>query len=297
MSTRVSRSVAPVAVSLPGSLSGVAAVATSRPQAVVAVEQLSDRGIAVETRGPEGPALRAAYEAARLLLEALGEEAQLRVTLELEEPLISPVSSAAAATAAALIELLGVEPGPQELARVLNRAVAIASGRPRAALTAAALLGGLASGSEQPPYYARHQVEPPRWRMYVVKPCKPLAEPPVLVSADRLLQLSQAAATLLAAAAAEGWNTRLAKLMAQESPWDYAAPEYIRRARTEALEAGAVAAGLDPYTGVLVVLAEEPGPGERAAAMLEAAQGCRPEQVELQASGKGALVRREAEEA
>ena len=297
MSTRVSRSVAPVAVSLPGSLSGVAAVATSRPQAVVTVEQLSDRGIAVETRGPEGPALRAAYEATRLLLEALGEEAQLRVTLELEEPLISPVSSTTAATAAALIEILGIEPGPQELALVLHRAVAIASGRPRAALTAAALLGGLASGSEQPPYYARHQAEPPRWRIHVVKPCKPLAEPPVLVSADRLLQLSQAAATLLAAAAAEGWNNRLAKLMAQESPWDYAAPEYIRRARTEALEAGAAAAGLDPHTGALIVLADEPGPSERAAAILEATQRCRPEQVELQASDKGALVRREAEEA
>ncbi|ALL00225.1 hypothetical protein Pyrde_0175 [Pyrodictium delaneyi] len=296
MSTRASRSSAPVVVSLPGSLSGVTAIAANKVQATVTLEQLSDEGIAVETRGPQGPALRAAYETARLLLEALGEEAQLRVMLELENPSISPISSAAAATAAALIELLGVEPGPQELARVLNRAVAIASGRPRAALTAAALLGGLASGSEQPPYYARHPVKPPSWRIYVAKPCKPLPEPPVLVTADKLLQLSQAAATLLAAAATEGWNTRLAKLMAQESPWDYAAPEPVKRARREALEAGAVAAGLDPYTGVLVVLAEEPGPAERAAAILEAAQGCRPELVELQASDKGALLRREAEE-
>ncbi len=272
----------PYSIGLFGGLAGAAAVASTRPALEVAAEPLSGEGLAVHVEGLAGAPARAAEEAARLLLERVGEEARLRlVARPLAEPLLLPEAHAAAAAARAVAEALGIEPAPGDAAEALVRATALAAGRPLAPVAAAAYTSASVVAAEQPPAYA--PLEPPPARLYAIPACRGLQEPPVAVEASRHLQLVQAAAVLAASAAAGAWGpTRLWRLLGQESPWDYAAPEELRSARRAALREGALAAGVEPYSLALVVAAETPGPARAAAARLEAALACRTTVVEAE---------------
>jgi hypothetical protein len=277
------RAVAPYAVGLFGGLAGVAAVASrGRPAAEAVAELLGEEGVAVHVEGVRGSLARAAEEAARRLLERLGEEAQLRLIARLVgDDVLLPEAHVAAAAARAVAEMLGLEPDPFDVAEVLARATALAAGRPLAPVAAAAYTAHTVVASEQPPAYAT--VAAPPSRLYVIPPCRGLAEPPVAVEATRHLQLAQAAAVLAATAARSGWGPRrLWELLAQESPWDYAAPRELRDARSRAQREGAHAAGVEPYSLALVIAADEPGPAEAARARLEAAWACKPQLIELE---------------
>lgn len=281
-SLKVYRAEAPYTVGLIGSLAGVAAAPSQSRGAVVAAELLGEEGIAVEVTGARGSIARAAEEAARRLLERLGEEARLRLAVETTEPLLLPEAHVAAAAARTVTELLGLEPAPEDIAEVLARATAIATGRPLAPVAAAAYYRSPVVAAEQPPAVARLP-EAPRARLYVVPPCRGLSEPPVAVEASRHLQLVQAAATVAALAAARGWEgRRFWELVAQESPWDYAAPVEVREARRRALAEGALAAGIEPYSLAFIVIAEDEEPVAPAVAKLEAAWGCSVEPLELE---------------
>ncbi len=274
----------PLSVGLPGPLAGAAAVPHSGGAVRAVLELLGEEGIAVEVVGADGAVARAAYEAARRLLERLGEEA--RILVRLEHPgLPGSAAAAAAAAARAVAEMLGVEPAREDLAEVLLRATALAKGRPVLPLAAASYLSAPAVASEQPAFMTRLPV--PKARIYLVESCGSLPEAGLAVEAGLYRQLLQAA-TVYAAGLycgdlepAEAW-----RLLAQESPWDYAAASEAKEARLRALYEGAYAAGLDPYTGYLVVVAGDRGPAEAAAAVLSR-RGCRPRILEAEVLGAG----------
>jgi hypothetical protein len=273
---------APPAVGLPGAVAGAVAVALDAVAVRVTAELLAEEGPRVEVAGAGGGAGKAAYAAALGLLDLLGEEATIRLRLALEERYPAKLLSPAAATAsiAAVSGLLGVAPDPHDVMRVANTAVAEAEGRPMPPHAAAVLLGGLAVGVEAPHFMAAIGSEGvDRWFVGIVEPCKPISLPEVCTAAERYSQLLQAAIALAVSIASSGWRTELAALLRTESPWDYAAPREVREALERAREAGVYAAGLDPYTGLLVVVAD----GEtvedataRAASTLAARMGCKP---------------------
>ena len=281
-------SVPPSVVSLPGVAAGALGAALSRVEARVVVELLRGDGIGVEVAGVSGSVARAAYLAATRLLEEMGEEARLRIRVEASSPGISPVASVAAGVTAALIELLGVELPLMDLARILNSVVADVAGLPMPPLVAAALYGGITAGSENPPLYTRLPHTPP-WRLYVVEAPAPEREE-VMVTLDRLRQIASGLATLIGYGSREGWEKRLQGFLAQASPWDIVAPEIVEKARKAALEEGALGAGVDPYLGHLVVVAEEPGPARRAARIVAAGLGHEPFVIEAGIAQGGALA-------
>ena len=285
---------APLAVSLPGVFAGAVGVALSDAAVVVRAEalRLEAGEVRVEAGGAaSAAAVRAAELAALGVLEAVGEEAVVRLSVDPEGVLgpLSPVPAAAAGAAAAVAGLLGVEPAPMELAGVVNRAVAEALGAPMAPLSAASLLGGVAAGSEQPPLCARFPGEAPGWGIHAVE-APPLEEPEreVAVTLPVYRQALGAALAAVLRVASEGWEGRLRGFLSAVSPWDRAAVEAVRRAREAALSRGALAAGLDPYQPVLVVV----GPveaAEAAAAAVREALGREPGIVSGSVSPRGAL--------
>lgn len=286
---------APLAVSLPGFFAGAVGVALGDAAVVVRAEALRLGGGELRVEVAGGAAGTAAGRAAELaalgVLEAVGEEAVVRLVVEpvgITGPL-SPVPAAAAGAAAAVSGLLGVEPAPMELAGVVNRAVAEALGAPMAPLSAASLLGGAAAGSEQPPLYARVPGEVPGWSVYAVE-APPLEEPEreVAVTLPVYRQAAGGLAAALLHAASGGWEGRLRGFLAAESPWDRAAAEAVRRAREAALGRGAVAAGLDPYQPVLVVIGSMEA-AEAASAILREALGREPAVVGSRVAASGAL--------
>ena len=281
MSVKAYRYEAPLVVSFPGPLAGAAAMALGVRGAVAVAELLGEEGISVEVRGAGGEARAAAENAARLLLEMLGEEARLRIDLSVEGNPVSPVAAAAGAAARAVAGLLGVEPDPGDVAEVLARATALATGAPRLPVAAAAYLGFHAYASEQPPLLgALGSTGMSGVEVAVILPCRGVEEPPVAVTGDRYRQLLQAAAAAAAILLTGVGEERVWKLLAQESPWDHAAPQPLRQARAAAMNMGALAASVDPYNPALVVV-ERPGAGasSAAAARLAAAQGCEPKVV------------------
>ena len=285
MAVKSSSVAAPLTVGLPGSLAGAAGVALQVDALRVTVYLLGGEGPRVEVEGASGtPYGRAAYWAALGLLDLLGEEAFVRVRVEAgeyPEPML--VAGAAAGSLAALTSLLGVAPDPQDVMRVANTAVARAYGRPMPPLVAAALLGGVAAGSEQAPFMARLAGEGVgELRVGVVHPCKPVELPEVCTAAERYVQLVQLAAVLSAALSGGGWRAELAALLRSESPWDYVLPRGAKEALGRAIGAGAYAAGLDPYTGSFVAVASQDtavDAVERMASTLAAWQGCEPRVV------------------
>jgi len=286
-------SLAPSVVSLPGVAAGALGAALDRVEARVVVEFLGEDGISVEVSGAGGAVARAAYLAASRLLEWLGEEARLRVRLWLSSPSPSPVASVVAGTAAALIKLLGVEPAPMDLARVLNSVVAEAAGSPMAPLVTAALYGGVAAGSESPALYARLPGRP-SWSIHVVEAGAELPrDEEVMVTIDRMRQVVAGLGALLGYITSGGWGERLQGFLSQPSPWDAVAAEAVDRARKAALEEGAIGAGVDPYLGHLVIVGGGPGAAERAARILAPVLGHKPFIVETGVSNRGALVAEE----
>jgi hypothetical protein len=265
----------PLIVGAPGALAGVAALALEDNVGRLTVEVLSHSGISVSVRGVQGASAKAVVTALSLILELLGEEAQLRVTVNVDGPAFSLAASLAGAAVRAASKILGVEPTISDVASVLLRASAMAAGKPMAPHTAASYLGLPAIGVEQPPLMAAIP-GPIDAEVYIIEPCKAPELPGIAVSADKYVQLVQAATMLPVLLAEKGWVEDAFRLLQAESPWDYAAPEPYRRARKVVTETGN-AAGLDPYTGVFVVLTK-PGDGEvasRAAAAVSSAYNCR----------------------
>jgi len=267
----------PLVVGVPGALAGVAALALEDSVGRLTVEVLSHSGISVSVRGVGGASAKAVASALSLILELLGEEAQLRVTVDVDGPMFSLAASLAGAAVHAVSRMLGVEPAVSDVASVLLRALAMATGKPMAPHTAASYLGLPAIGVEQPPLMAAIP-GPIDAEVYVVEPCESPELPGIAVSAEKYVQLVQAATMLPVLLAEKGWVEDAYRLLQAESPWDYAVPEPYRRARKVVTETGN-AAGLDPYTGVFVILAK-PGDGEaadRAAALISSAYNCRVE--------------------
>jgi hypothetical protein len=273
---------APLAVGLPGTVAGALAVALDTVAVRVTAGLLAEEGPRVEVIGAGGSPGKAAYAAALGLLDLLGEEATVRLRMDMgqEYPakLLSP--AAAAASLAAVSGLLGVAPDPHDVMRVANTAIAEAEGRPMPPHVAAILLGGVAVGVETPHFMASVGGEGlESWVIGIVEPCKPPSLPEICTAADRYIQLLQAAVALAASIASRGWRVELAGLLKAESPWDYAAPNELREAAGRAREAGAHAAGLDPYTNLLIIVSEadtaEDAVG-RAASVIAARQGCKP---------------------
>ena len=282
-------SLAPSVVSLPGIAAGALGIALDRVEARVVVELLGEEGISVEVSGATGTVARAAYLAASRLLEEMGEEARLRVRLWLASPSLSPVASVVAGAAAALTKLLGIEPAPMDLARVLNRVVAEAAGSPMAPLVAAALYGGVAAGSENPALYARLPGRP-SWSIYVVEAGAELPRgEEVMVTIDRVRQIIAGLGALIGHVTSSGWNERLQGFLSQPSPWDAVVAETVDKARKAALEEGATGAGVDPYLGHLVIVGGGPGAAERAARILAPVLGHKPFIVGAGISERGAL--------
>ena len=282
-------SLAPSVVSLPGVAAGALGVALDRVEARVVVELLGEEGISVEVSGASGVVARAAYLAASRLLEEMGEEARLRVRLWLASPSLSPVVSVVAGVTAALVGLLGIEPAPMDLARVLNRVVAEATGSPMAPLVAAALYGGVSAGSESPALYAG-LLGRPSWSIYVVEAGAELPRgEEVMVTIDRVRQITTGLGVLVSYANASGWDERLQGFLSQPSPWDAVAAEAVDKARKAALEEGAIGAGVDPYLGHLVIVGGGPGAAERAARILAPVLGHKPFIVGTGISERGAL--------
>ncbi len=282
-------SLAPSVVSLPGIAAGALGAALDRVEARVVVELLGEEGISVEVSGATGTVARAAYLAASRLLEEMGEEARLRVRLWLASPSLSPVASVVAGVAAALINLLGVEPAPMDLARVLNSVVAEAAGSPMAPLVAAALYGGVAAGSENPALYARLPGRP-SWSIYVVEAGAELPRgEEVMVTIDRVRQIVTGLGALIGHVASGGWDERPQGFLSQPSPWDAVVAEAVDKARKAALEEGAIGAGVDPYLGHLVIVGGGPGAAERAARILVPVLGHKPFIVGAGIGEKGAL--------
>ena len=286
-------SLAPSVVSLPGIAAGVLGVALSRVEARIVVELLGEEGISVDVSGASGAIARAAYLAASRLLEEMGEESRLRVRLWLASPSLSPVASVVAGVAAALVGLLGIEPAPMDLARVLNSVVAEVAGSPMAPLVAAALYGGVAAGSESPALYARLPGRP-SWSIYVVEAGAELPQgEEVMVTIDRVRQITTGLGVLLGHVTTSGWSERLQGFLSQPSPWDVVAAKTIDKARKAALEEGAIGAGVDPYLGHLVIVGGWPGAAERVARILAPMIGHDPFIVSAGIGERGALVAEE----
>gem|GEM_PF-5696077 len=291
---RVYKVSAPLSATLPGPAAGVVGVALDREQVRVAVRFMGQEGVRVGVKCRDKIAQKAAYYAATLLLEELGEEAVLEIEVELTEPVISRTASTSAATISAITGLLGVEVGLEDIAKIANRAVAIATGRPRPPTTAAALLGGVAVGVDSPPYYARVPAPPPPWKIYLVDLCNKLGEPPpILVDIEKTLHHGWLLAVLLAEITSQKWPRKLSKILVHDSPWDYAAPDAIKKARKVALEAGAIAAGIDPYNRVLVIASDDSNPVERVHSIIASSYNCKPYIVEAIPTTKGALQHEE----
>ena len=288
---RIYRVSAPLSATLPGPAAGVIGVSLDREQVRVTVKYMGQDGVRVDVKCRDKIAQKASYYAANLLLEELGEEAVLDIEVELTEPVISRTASTSAATISAITSLLGIEIGVEELAKIANRAVAIATGRPRPPTTAAALLGGVAVGVDNPPYFAKIDSPTPPWRIYLVDLCNKLGEPPpILIDVNKSLHQGWLLAVLLAEITRQNWPIKLSKILRYESPWDYAAPEGIKRARKAAIDAGAISAGVDPYNRVLVVLSSEKNPAEIARNIISSIYECQPFLVEGNPTQRGALV-------
>ncbi|BEP16830.1 hypothetical protein PYJP_01820 [Pyrofollis japonicus] len=286
----------PTVVSLPGLAAGSLGVALSRTESRITVELLREEGIRAEVVGASGAVAKAAVTAATRLLEDLGEEAVLRIRLEQAEPPVSPVASAVAGVAAAITKLLGVEPAPMDLARVLNTVVAEVAGVPQAPLVAAAMYGGVAAGSENPPLYTWLTTSP-SWRVYVVEAFIPSSEETVMITIDRYRQVAAAIAALISYTAREGWEERLRPFLSAESPWDTLLPAPLAKARQLLLREEAVlGAGIDPYQQVLVAVASDEVEVRPAAKMLVQLLDREPFVVESQISPQGAIGPREQEE-
>ncbi|ABM80257.1 hypothetical protein [Hyperthermus butylicus] len=283
-----SSSSAPVAVGLPGSFAGVVGAALDSAVVRVWVEVLGLEGLSVSVSGGSDTVRRAVYYAATGLLEMLGEEAALSISVDDGGAVVGAEAAAAAATVASLSKLLGVAPDSRDLMVVANRAVASATGRPQAPLVAASLLGGIAVGTEQPAFMARVYAGALPLHIGVVVPCRQASLAEVCIAADRYLELAQDAALALLLLSTEGWRIEFSELLVNESPWDFAAPEDVKRARREALSAGAYAAGLDPYTGSLIVIGSEEAI-DRAASIIAAWQECKPRILTGRIASQGAL--------
>ena len=179
MPNHVLRAKTPSTIANLGPLFDLAALAIDYTHSEITLQLLGETTTKITVRGGTPELQRLAYHTAYFMLEEIGEQATIIITIEKTPPVLGglggggPLASAVAKT---INRLLGDVFSELELIQIAGRAQALVAGEPHYDTAAASLKGGLVVLDGRPPRDAA-SYNPPSWlKLVLFIPCKDLQE-------------------------------------------------------------------------------------------------------------------------